>query len=114
MAAGDEVDDLNAEAQCPGGEDQKESARRDGSSGQKVEDDDIEARAVEALAMDLVAHGGSRLGWRSGTLADEDVEAQGFQMRSSARGIFWQNLETARDSVKFSTFIVKTFYGQFI
>ena len=33
MAAGDKVDDLNAEAQHSGGEDCEESDRRDGSSG---------------------------------------------------------------------------------
>ena len=34
--------------------------------------------AVEALARDPVAQGGSHLGRRPETLADEDVEAQGF------------------------------------
>ena len=33
--------------------------------------------------VDPVAHGGSRLGRRPVTLANEDVEAQGFQMHSS-------------------------------
>jgi hypothetical protein len=57
--------------------------------------------AVEALVRDPVAHGRSQLGRRPGTIADEDVEAQGFRMRSLARAKFRNN---ARLSEIFNTY----------